>query len=769
MQSQLFLFALLVSVCVATIPFECFNCEKTEWDLVIRSSSEVIGEVEFAFDGEFVFKTTVSEGEWTIRSAQIYVGVSPPPFTEDEVLDVDAFPFQLSDISSIEHFESIQIDDISCSQEVFVAYRAEIVRVDEHGNEISTYAWGRGEIPCISGYYSHQELCCVQGPCKECYVDSQCPIPENSCALASCEENICVESNNDFFIGTSTCGKGICQAYGEVTCVDFDLFDSCTAGQPESGPDVCDGVNTDCDDETDEDADCDDKIACTVDSCGGADGCKNEPNDSLCDDGDDCTLDYCDTTRGCVHDYVCECYDCESLSVDLISEHFAHSGEISLTYNGKFVVEIHPVDALTLESIDLYIGTEVPSVDDLSAPILDDFIHFDVVDNLLVTEVSLDHFECGSTVYVAVRAFLAADGEDCPLTAYGRDIHAAGWFFEYETCCDVCDSNSDEESTVSESEDEESTSTGSEDEETTGTTNETTVSEDEESQGTGSNDEETTGTGSDNEESHDTGSNDEETTGTADETTATGSDDEESHDTGSNDEETTGSGGDTTNTVSEDEETSGTGDETTGTETDGETTNTGSEDKESHDTGSNDEETIATADETTATGSEDEESHGTGTSDKETAGSGNEESHGTGTVTTPSEHEEETTHNTGNDEEFHSTAKDEKSHATQGDDNSHTTNGEDDKLGMTHPSNEVEEETHDTTKTSKMQTSKAKRMQNPKKVQPDQSSPNQPPLGYFVAIGAVSGMLAAVVVAAAAFFVIKRTLNDPRASYSLEV
>merc|ERR1712137_316104 len=117
--------------------------------------------------------------------------------------DVDAFPFQLSDISSIEHFESIQIDDISCSQEVFVAYRAEIVRVDEHGNEISTYAWGRGEIPCISGYYSHQELCCVQGPCKECYVDSQCPIPENSCALASCEENICVESNNDFFIGTS--------------------------------------------------------------------------------------------------------------------------------------------------------------------------------------------------------------------------------------------------------------------------------------------------------------------------------------------------------------------------------------------------------------------------------------------------------------------------------------------------------------------------------------------------------------------------------------
>lgn len=43
---------------------------------------------------------------------------------------------------------------------------------------------------------------------------------------------------------------------------------------------------------------CDDSIACTVDSCG-ADGCVNAPNAAACDDSNPCTDDFCAVETGC--------------------------------------------------------------------------------------------------------------------------------------------------------------------------------------------------------------------------------------------------------------------------------------------------------------------------------------------------------------------------------------------------------------------------------------------------------------------------------------
>ncbi len=49
-----------------------------------------------------------------------------------------------------------------------------------------------------------------------------------------------------------------------------------------------------------EQVDCDDQVACTVDSC--VDGiCQHEPNDGACDDAADCTLDSCDPKQGCLN------------------------------------------------------------------------------------------------------------------------------------------------------------------------------------------------------------------------------------------------------------------------------------------------------------------------------------------------------------------------------------------------------------------------------------------------------------------------------------
>ncbi len=56
------------------------------------------------------------------------------------------------------------------------------------------------------------------------------------------------------------------------------------------------------------DADCDDGIACTIDTCDPAvHGCVHTPDDTLCDDGARCTTDACDPTAGCSHSPIPGC------------------------------------------------------------------------------------------------------------------------------------------------------------------------------------------------------------------------------------------------------------------------------------------------------------------------------------------------------------------------------------------------------------------------------------------------------------------------------
>lgn len=50
-----------------------------------------------------------------------------------------------------------------------------------------------------------------------------------------------------------TCGEGTCQASGEVYCSDGNWVEDCTPGLPSDSPDICDGIDSDCDGEVDED------------------------------------------------------------------------------------------------------------------------------------------------------------------------------------------------------------------------------------------------------------------------------------------------------------------------------------------------------------------------------------------------------------------------------------------------------------------------------------------------------------------------------------
>ena len=146
----------------------------------------------------------------------------------------------------------------------------------------------------------------------QCVNDTgECPCTDNSVELGlatSCQVS------NDF---------GTCQ--GKRICTE-DGLSGCDAGIP--GHEACNGIDDDCDSETDE-PDlvegnyinlCDDENDCTEDKCMAGEGCVNEvQNAGTCDDGNACTLaDHCEAGT-CLGNPV-ECADNNPCTDDICTE-----------------------------------------------------------------------------------------------------------------------------------------------------------------------------------------------------------------------------------------------------------------------------------------------------------------------------------------------------------------------------------------------------------------------------------------------------------------
>ena len=141
---------------------------------------------------------------------------------------------------------------------------------------------------CPDGY-TCQPVQTVDGiDVQQCVrLDAECP-----CTDLAVEKKLWTECfvENDW----GTCmGKRVC---GDTVLAACDA--------PIPAEEACDGTDNDCDGDIDEPAQdggnlvnlCDDGNPCTVDTCAGADGCKNEPAEdgTECQDGDPCSVaDHC--------------------------------------------------------------------------------------------------------------------------------------------------------------------------------------------------------------------------------------------------------------------------------------------------------------------------------------------------------------------------------------------------------------------------------------------------------------------------------------------
>ena len=102
--------------------------------------------------------------------------------------------------------------------------------------------------------------------------------------------------DDDVCTSGEKCAKGVCVGTFTAASICDDKI-ACTK-------DSCDPIKG-CQHAPDN-AVCDDNVACTSDVCDAAKGCAQAPKDSLCDDGNACTKDTCDATNGCKQEADCD-------------------------------------------------------------------------------------------------------------------------------------------------------------------------------------------------------------------------------------------------------------------------------------------------------------------------------------------------------------------------------------------------------------------------------------------------------------------------------
>ena len=150
---------------------------------------------------------------------------------------------------------------------------------------------GRCSVKCLSSTDCPPEFACEEVSTTSGATTKQCMPTAGACA---CSPRAVQKKLSSTCSVTNSAGK--CQ--GKRTCGPGGIS-PCDGPEPKA--ELCNGVDDNCNNATDDGASCDDQNPCSNDTCLGKAGCDHSDAIEACDDDNPCTVDTCTKETGCVH------------------------------------------------------------------------------------------------------------------------------------------------------------------------------------------------------------------------------------------------------------------------------------------------------------------------------------------------------------------------------------------------------------------------------------------------------------------------------------
>ncbi|MCB9740383.1 MAG: hypothetical protein H6747_14065 [Deltaproteobacteria bacterium] len=195
---------------------------------------------------------------------------------------------------------------------VFGLHDSACVRYGAAGNFCAVSCLGDAD--CGEGYRCTAAQSVEGGSGNRCVRVADAGAPAESFGTCTCSAAaIAAKSSTTCYAETSANGKLLGRCNGTRACGAAGLS-ACSAKVPQV--EACNTIDDDCDGLVDE-ATCDDGNPCTLDTCAGDNGCKNEPTTAPCDaDGTVCTVGDACAAGKCVKGTALDCNDDNECTVD---------------------------------------------------------------------------------------------------------------------------------------------------------------------------------------------------------------------------------------------------------------------------------------------------------------------------------------------------------------------------------------------------------------------------------------------------------------------